>query len=256
VICEKLKSIKIYNDTLRSYVQKYLSLTINSYRLAIKKGYDSKEWQNDYKKYKAFEAEYFSYLASTCATSRFINMSEEKYGKTIDKNNYIKDSNYKEYVNLKKTDLRKSLTILTDIANKTKDFQEYSIYQIELADQYVKHSDTLDDLGDSIALEKYKAILDKKKYSIYLYEAWLKWRTVYQQNHGLSKFSEIPNDDYNKVREEQEVTILNYIIDHRTDEMGINQFLLLATEDIVRRFGQYPYGNQNTVAFHQLFDEK
>lgn len=38
--------------------------------------------------------------------------------------------------------------------------------------------------------------------------------------------------------------------------MAINEFLLIATHDIVRRFGNYPYGNQNTVEFHELFDEK
>ena len=40
------------------------------------------------------------------------------------------------------------------------------------------------------------------------------------------------------------------------DEMAINQFLILATHDIVRRFGQYPYGNQNILEFYNIYGEE
>lgn len=89
-----------------------------------------------------------------------------------------------------------------------------------------------------------------------MFEAWLKWRTVLQQMNGSSKVSQIPNDEYNKVREQEALFILEYIAENEKDEMAINQFLLFATHDIVRRFGDYPYGNQNTLEFHELFDDK
>jgi hypothetical protein len=76
---------------------------------------------------------------------------------------------------------------------------------------------------------------------------------VTQQNKGLSKSSEIPNDEYDKVREEVAAVILDYIAKHEKDEMAINQFLVIATHDIVLRFGQYPYGNQNTIEHHEIF---
>ena len=35
-----------------------------------------------------------------------------------------------------------------------------------------------------------------------------------------------------------------------------SETLLLTTHDIIRRYGDYPYGNQNTVEYHELFDDE
>jgi len=128
--------------------------------------------------------------------------------------------------------------------------------ETNIADQYVKHYDSLNDIGYDTAIVKYKSILEHKDYSLYLFETWLKWRATYQHSNGLSKSSDIPNDEYNRSREEEATIILNYITMHTDDEMAINEFLLFATHDIVRRFGDYPYGNQSTLEFHELFDEQ
>ena len=147
--------------------------------------------------------------------------------------------------------------MLDKLTKQTINFQEYSIYQIELADQYVKHSDSLGDKANKTAIAKYKSIINQKKYSIYLFEAWLKWRLVTQQYiYGISKTSDIPNNEYDKMREQVALTILDYITKNDKDEMAINEFLLMATHPIVMRFGDYPYGNQNTVEYHETFDEK
>lgn len=58
------------------------------------------------------------------------------------------------------------------------------------------------------------------------------------------------------MREQAALIVLDYINTHSNDEMAINEFLLLATHDIVKRFGDYPYGNQNTVEYHETFDEE
>ena len=164
---------------------------------------------------------------------------------------------YASYKSLKTTNLKDALLLLDNLTKQTINFQEYSIYQIELADQYVKHSDSLGDNANETAIEKYKSILDQKKYSIYLFEAWLKWRLVTQQHiYGISKTSDIPNNEYDKMREQVALTILDYITKNDKDEMAINEFLLMATHPIVMRFGDYPYGNQNTVEYHETFDEK
>jgi hypothetical protein len=184
-------------------------------------------------------------------------MTEEQYWKTNDKNAYIKSQDYATYKTLKKTNLKDALKLLDKIISQATDFQENSVYQIELADQYVKHSESLDEDANETAIGKYKTIIDQKKYSIYLFEAWLKWRMVSQQHmYGISKTSEIPNNEYNKMREQTALTILDYITKNETDEMAVNEFLLMATHPIVLRFGDYPYGNQNTVEYHQTFDEK
>lgn len=65
--------------------------------------------------------------------------------------------------------------------------------------------------------------------------------------------SQMINTD--KVREQAALIVLDYINTHINDEMAINEFLLLATHGIVKRFGDYPYGNQNTVEYHETFDD-
>lgn len=256
-VCDSLKIVNFNNDILKSHVSKYLALTIQNYKIAQSKGFSSSEFKKDFEKYKKTKGEYMNYLYSTYSTNHFVSMTEEKYWQTNDKKNYIKSSDYATYKSLKTTNLKDALALLDKIVKQTNDFQEYSIYQIELADQYVKNSDSLDENAYEIAIEKYKAILDQKNYSIYLFEAWLKWRLVTQQHiYGISKTSYIPNNEYDKMREQVALTILDYITKNDKDEMAINEFLLMATHDIVKRFGDYPYGNQNTVEYHQTFDEK
>lgn len=255
-VCDGLKKIPFTNDTLKTYISDYLTLTKQSYNISKNKGFDSPDFKKDFEKYQAFIDKYMNYLSSTFATNNFISMTEEMYWKTIDKNNYIKSAEYETYKKLKTTNLKEALALLEKISKQTTDFQEYAIYQIELADQYVKHAESLDENSINKAVDIYKSIIDQKKYSIYLFEAWLKWRIVTQQFiYGISKTSEIPNDKYDKVREQAALIVLDYINTHSNDEMAINEFLLLATHDIVKRFGEYPYGNQNTVEYHETFDD-
>jgi hypothetical protein len=256
-VCDGLKIVHLKNDTLNSYVSKYLALTIQNYKIAQSKGFSSSEFKKDFEKYKKTTGQYMNYLYSTYSTNHFVSMTEEMYWQTNDKNTYIKSSGYATYKSLKTTNLKDALMLLDKLTKQTTDFQEYSIYQIELADQYVKHSDSLGNNANEIAISKYKTILDQKKYSIYLFEAWLKWRLVTQQHiYGISKTSDIPNNEYDKMREKVALTILDFITKNDKDEMAINEFLLMATHDIVKRFGDYPYGNQNTVEYHRTFDEK
>lgn len=179
-VCDSLKSIHFSNDTLNSYVSKYLVSTIQSYRIAQNKGFSSSEFKKDFEKYKKEKSKYMDYLYFTYSTNHFINMTDEMYWQTNDKKNYIRSSEYATYKSLKTTNLKDALALLDVISKQTTDFQEYSIYQIESADQYVKHSDSLGDNANEIAIEKYKSILDQKKYCIYLFESWLKWRLVTQ----------------------------------------------------------------------------
>lgn len=254
--CAKLQSIKFYNDTLGQYVSAYLKSTIQSYDIAKSKGFKSAEFKSDYTRYKKARDQYLDYLEKTYQTSRFVGLTESQYWKTIDKKNYINPEPYARYEQLKKMDLKSGLIYLDSISDNMANFQEHAIYQIEIADQYVKHSKELADLSDTLAIQKYLAILNQRKYCIYLFEAWLKWRTVLQQSNGLSKSSDIPNDEYDSIRQLVATVILKFIVLNPDDEMAINEFILMATHDIVRRFGDYPYGNQNTVEYHEIFDDK
>lgn len=256
-VCDSLKKIHFKNDTLNNYISDFLVLTKQSYSISRNKGFNSPDFKKDFETYKAFSDKYMNYFYSTFATHNFISINEEMYWKTIDKNNYIKSADYEKYKKLKTTNLKDALVLLEKISKQTTDFQEYSIYQIELADEYVRNAESLDQNSINKAIEIYKSIIDQKKYSIYLFEAWLKWRIVSQQFvYGISKISDIPNHTYDKVREQAALTVLDYINTHSNDEMAINEFLLLSTHDIVKRFGDYPYGNQNTVEYHETFDEE
>lgn len=236
-------------------VENYLARTINNYRVLKNKGVKSKEFQAEMAVYNQQNDKYINYLVKTYALSRFVRLTEDKYWKTMDKNNYIRSKKFATYTRLKKDSLKQALNLLDTISGSTADFQEVSIYQIELADQYVKHPAIKDD-ATNLAIKTYKSIVDQKRYCLYLYESWLKWRALSQQNTGLSKSSDIPNVEYDKVREEVASVILDYIAKNEKDELAINQFLVITTHDIVRRFGKYDYGNQNTIEYHEIFDER
>jgi hypothetical protein len=255
--CESLKRYKFHDQTLEKYNNEYLASTIQSYRIANSKGFKSAEFKNDYQNYKAAKDKYMEYIFTTYATEHFIHFTEEQYYKNNDKGNFV---NATKYLNLKTKDtslLRQRMNTLDSISKHAKDFQQYAIYQIELADLYVKHADTLGYNAKKIAIEKYKAIFDQNKYCIYLFEAWLKWRIVLQDTeYGLSKSSEIPNEMYDSAREQIALVILNQVTRNEKDEMAINEFLLMATHEIVRRYGAYKFGNQNTVEYHETFDDK
>jgi len=254
VPCKAFSLTTFYNDTLGNFVKQYAAATIQSYNIALRFGFDSHKFKADYSTYKSLRARYEAYVARDYPNKRFESLSEDAYWKNVDKKNFIRSPDYKTYELLKLKDWKASIAELDKTISTAREFQEYSIYQIEKADQYIKHGKALDDDGKAITI--YKAILDRKEYSLYLFEAWVKWRAANQYyNHGLSKSSDIPNDEYDSMRERTFTTVLKYVAAHPADEMAINECNLLATHDIVHRFGEYQYGNQNTIEYHELFDD-
>lgn len=250
--CDSLKKVHFFSDTLNKQVEKCINLTIQNYQIGMQNGLHSAKFKNDYNGYEKAAGRYYNYLGRAYSMERFVNLTEDEYWKLNAKSNYIKSPDFAKYTQLKKTNLKEAFELLKAIISRTKDFQEYSIYQIELADQCEKKSS--DGLQET-TLNDYKSILEQHKYSIYLFEAWVKWRAVSQRTKGLSKSSDIPNDLYDNVRAQTALTILRHIEKNPTDRMAINEFLLVATHDIIRRFGQYPYGNQSTIEYHELFDD-
>ncbi len=102
-VCDSLKIVHFKNDTLNAYISKYLVSTIQSYKIAQRKGFSSSEFKNDFEKYKKAKGEYMNYLYSTYSTNHFVSMTEEKYWQNNDKNTYIKSSDYTTYKSLKTT---------------------------------------------------------------------------------------------------------------------------------------------------------
>jgi hypothetical protein len=256
--CQRLESVHLSDPDVRKHVTNYLTATVQNYRILLKDGLRSVAFKDDYKKYQDLRKAYLKYVLKRFSLDSFIKLSGPEYWQKIDKKNYVNSARFEEYERLRSTNLRGAMDALREMIGETKDFQEWSIYRIELADDYVLHvdefkSDSLDPFETAAGL--YRSILDKKQYSLYLFEAWAKWRCVYQKTLGASKMSIIPNDDYERMREQAAETILRYVAGHPADEMAINEFIVLATHDVLLRFGEYKYGNQNAVEYKNLFGQ-
>lgn len=251
--CESLKGKTYSSASLNMHMQNYIDSTIKSYQAVNIPKPGIKNYKAELDAYDSHRKALADYLTTTYALDHFVHLTEDEYWKTMDKKKYILSRRYNAYLQLRSNNKPKALSVLDSIYRTTSNFQEKSIYALESADQYEKNSQTLSN-GTEIAIAKYKAILDAKQYCLYLFETWAKWRAVTQQHNGLSKSSDIPNDQYDEVRDRVADVILAYIQQNPKDEMAINQFLVIVTHDIVFRFGDYPYGNQNTVEYHQIFE--
>jgi hypothetical protein len=255
--CDSLKVYTFKDDTLQQQVHGYLQKTIELYQVAIENGFASPSYDSAFQVHDTTYKEFFLYLNRTYSTAHFINLTEEEYWKRKEKSQYMES---KEFAALMSNTIDKPQQVVNKmetIANSTKDFLEQSIYRIEVADKYVIVLDSLEDNAYQKAIKIYKQILDDKIYCHYLFEAWLKWRTISQiQNHGISKFSIIPNDEYDSVRLQAAITILKHIAKNEKDEMAINEFLLFSTHEIIKRYGEYPYGNNAGMDFYEIYVDK
>ncbi len=270
-VCDSLKQTHFNDKELKKKVENHLFLTIEMYDMwSVQLERDTNNMadtlllkpQTKVANYRSRKMKYDEYLQSKFPRDHFVKMSEENMLKKFEKINYIQSKDYGQYEQLKETNLKSAIKLLEDITENTTDFQERSIYQIELADQYEKQGDVLNgrselaNFSSNTAMNLYKSILDSRKYSLYLFEAWLKWRAVTQMEvGGMSNTSNIPNDEYDKVREQAANVILEQIAKHEEDEMAINQFLLLATHDMIKRYGAYPLGNQGVLEYLELFHD-
>lgn len=250
--CESLRGQTYSNGTLSTHMQNYLDQTIKYYQTINKLQPGRQELVKELDVHNIQRRNIADFLVTTYDLSHFVHLTEDTYWKTVDKKNYIRSSRYSAYMELKKHNISQALNLLDSIYRVSPDFQEKTIYQLESADQYEMNSKTLSN-GTNLAIKKYESILEKKQYCLYLYEAWLKWRAVSQQHSGLSKSSDIPNSHYDEVRDQVANVILAHIQQNEKDEMAINQFFVIITHDIIFRFGEYPYGNQNTVEYHEIF---
>ena len=257
--CDAVSLIPIYDLTLRAHINAYVQSAKRNFEIMKEKGPESKELESDLAIFEDNTGKYYDYLHERF--DKLVTISEKEYWKTINKKNYAKAKDYANCIKDEQDDVDKSIATLRQLTSKAVNFQEKSIYQIAIADNYIKHDDLLRLTNKNIqpydsAISVYKGIIDQKVYCMYLYEAWVKWRCIVQRTKGFSHSSEIPNYLYNKVREEIAQTTLDYISKNEKDEMAIDLYFVIATHGIIKRFGQYQYGNQNSVEFYQLFGTK
>jgi len=260
--CDSLYKLYLFHDDS-------LEMLVNDYILATKTQFEVKVNTLRFPPYNASDTNknksipyqngervnFLNYLHSKYKNERFLTLSEKEYWKNIDKSEYIESEEFEEYERLKIENPKKAVDKIIEIINEGENFQEKSIYGIDLADFYIVGSmDTDTILKEERAVSHYQAIMNAEKYSLYLFEAWIKWRAVTQDFHyGSSKSSSIPNDLYNKWRNRSAFVVLKHISAHPDDQMAVNQFLLFATHQNIKRFGAYKYGNQNVLDYYILF---
>ena len=141
--------------------------------------------------------------------------------------------------------------------DEAKSFDARCIYAIELAHAYEADVDSWaedDYRNPAIPLMEY--LMKEQKYSIYLKELWMKWRTLYQDSEGASKDSEIPNHIYNEYRKICISSTLAYIKEHPDDILAINNYIVMAFEKNILREGVFRYANQYMLDKYNLFREK
>jgi hypothetical protein len=251
---ESFKNYYFYDDSIKIL----FVATIDKFNIVnkaiINKGLESKEFEQAYGKFKKVSDKFDSYLFGEYSTDHFIKMSEDKYWKSIDKQQFIHSPEYANYLSLSKTDLLASITVLEKIIANTKNFQEKSIYQMELANSMICHFNKLDSNCIEKALKIYTGILDHSDYSLYKFETWRRWRAATQTFiYGPEKEAPIPNSKYDAVREKCAAQVLKYYVEHPKDQMALNQFLDFATHGTIYRGGEYEEGNQNMIEFTELF---
>jgi len=253
-VSDSLMNFPFYDDSIRILADMHINEFNGINRIIIKHGLQSDMLQDSFVKYKEINEQYTDFLFGKYSTNHFIKMSEDQYWKNIDKQQYIHSPEYARYLSMAKSDLKGSLELLNKIIANTKNFQEKSIYQMELANNMICHANKLDSNSITNALKIYKEVLDSPDYTLYKFEAWRRWRAASQGFiYGPMKDSEIPNNLYDGVRENCAAQILKYYVNHPKDQMALNQFLDFATHGIVYRSGEYEEGNQNMIEFSELF---
>ncbi len=172
--CDSLRRLGFYSDSLKNEVGKLLAATTRSYKLLGKYGPEAPEFKKDADEYDQVVSKFWSFLTGHYPLSKFANITEEIYQQKNAKSNFTKSPKYDQYTAMMQKNLKGALKLLEQIVAETSNFQEKTIYQIELADEYILHADSL---GQSMmgempaAAGRFKVILDKQQYCTYLYES-------------------------------------------------------------------------------------
>lgn len=252
--CDSLKNSPFYDDSIRIFCDRHIDAFNVINKIIIKHGLMSQTMQDSLVGYQKISDEYDHYLFGKYSTDHFIKISEDEYWKRIDKQQFIKSPEYAKYLSLSKTDLNGSLELLKKIISNTNNFQEKTIYQMELANSMIIHKSKLDSNSINSAIDIYSSILNNKEYSLYKFESWRRWRAAMQAfKFGQDSEDSIPNNLYDAKREECASQILSYYVQNPKDEMALNQFLDFATHGIIYRVGVNEDGNQNKEDFAELF---
>jgi len=174
--------------------------------------------------------------------------SPEDKDRFIKADNLIKEEKYKE-----------AAAILKDLLARHKDTAAEGSVISRIADCYEMGSGDaeLGDIGYALGLlNEYVTV--KKKYSPNIQRIYLQWKVIKQfTSHGLSNWSEIPNDEYIAVLWDLVRPVEQYVETHPDDKWAKLQLLLLMDAPLIYRWPEnYQYGNSVAINHYYLWKGK
>lgn len=232
---QKIECFYIQDDSVRVAAQRYKNLI-----LSVVSNEALREDTTAFNRVDSAYGEFKYMLIERYHMSNYGYLPEEKYWEIYDKSNVVAD-----YDSVSAMDRQDTLTAvcLKKKIDTELNFDKKCVYTLLYA-----HTPDAD-------LKLLEDIMLERRYSIYLFETWRSWRCLLQDRYGASKDSNIPNNIYNRARMICATTILKHIMENQNDLMAINQFLILAAQDDIYRYGRFLYGNQNMTEKLELFPE-
>ena len=177
---------------------------------------------------------------------------EVKLAKTEeDKNLYIKAVHF-----MKKKHFKKAYEIFSQLKDKYKDTAFGDCIMLKISDCWLKPFTDIEKKKKFVLEKKgikiLEDIINSKRYSPVLFEAFYKWRTSTQAfYYGMSNMSQIPNKMYNQKRWQLVQVIKRYLKNNPQDIWAKYQIDLLLSLPNIERGGRL--GNSNLVHWGILY---
>jgi len=193
----------------------------------------------------------------------YFGLSEDKANQLEEETKFIKTDEdkriYREAYRLietkKSDDCTKAYSLLKPLSSKYVNSAGGDCISLRISDCYLmaasQQSKELEKKNEE-GLKLLNKIVDSKRYSPALYEAFYKWRTTEQSiNHGMSNMSEIPNKEYNEKRWEVIEVIKKHLAQNPNDVWAREQITLLLLLENIDRGGKM--GNRNLEHWGLLY---
>jgi len=157
---------------------------------------------------------------------------------------------------MKEKHFKKAYEILSQLKDKYKDTAFSDCIMLKISDCWLMSFSDMEDENGFLREEKgikiLEDIINSKRYSPVLFEAFYKWRTSTQAfYYGMSNMSQIPNKMYNQKRWQLIKLIKKYLKTHPQDIWAKRQIDLLLSLPNIERGGSF--GNSNLAHWGVFF---
>ncbi len=252
---DSFANFNFQNDTLGRFAKAYVARVKNYlYYLEILKQSNNQTAEALQKASLAMDS-LMQYAVSRYALNRFTPLREASYDKAMERKQYRTYKGADQATALKETDWRAAAAIIKHAAESSTQPNQKAVAWLDYADLYENNRSSFKDGEDSIALHIYQELAFAKDYHLYKFEAWRRWRCIYQlSNYGPARDAFIYNKFYDSMRFIAMNVVSNRLEDEPMDSLAINQYLLFATHGPILRYGAITIGNQVLAEYSDLFN--